>query len=428
MIFWLVVLLSLIVVIHEGGHYLAARAFGVRVLEFMVGLPGPSVGFKPKRSRTRFGVTAVPLGGYARIAGMDEWRDETNVARAAAFLYKIGSIDPDDIPRASEVLGFDLEENLLALAEWGTVIKKKVARNEYSFHAPEIDGFELGEPRTINNPVAFIDHERSQTYIALPWWKRMIILFAGPGANLLTAIVVVTLVLTCVGTVEITPTLSEVSEGGPAAAAGISAGDTIVAFDGQPVESWDEFRVAMGSVEPGETVEVTYTRDGETVTVPVTTEYSETLDGAVIGVTAGYQEKHWSVPEALGESFSYIGQVTVAIGKLLWPATTMETVSQSTSLVGIAVVAKQAAELGAANFFWLIAVLSISIGLMNLLPLMPLDGGRMVVETVQRLRRKVLSPAAVNGYTVAGICLVMLLFVVVTTQDIGNLATGNFPF
>ena len=143
---------------------------------------------------------------------------------------------------------------------------------------------------------------------------------------------------------------------------------------------------------------------------------------------AGYEERHWSVGEALGESFSYIGQVAVAIGKLIWPATTMETISQSTSLVGISVVAKQAAELGPVNFAWLAAVLSISIGLMNLLPLMPLDGGRMVVETIQRVRRKVFSPAAVNAYTMAGLFLVMALFIFVTGQDIGNIATGNFPF
>ena len=428
-IFWGIVLLGVIVVIHEGGHYLASRAFGVRVLEFMVGLPGPSVGFRPKKSRTRFGVTAVPFGGYARIAGMDEWQDESNFPRAAAFLYKYGALEPDDLEPSSKALGFDLEESLSALAEWGTVTKTKVSRGVYRYTAPEVDGFADGEPRTIANPEAFIAHERKQTYIALPWWKRMVILFAGPAANLLTAIIVVTLVLSCVGTMEASTTLGAVTEGGPAQAAGIQAGDTVVALNGVPVDDWMQFREAMGAVEPGAEVQITYTRGGgEPVTVAVTTEFSSAAGQAVIGVTAGTTQVTYGPLEALGESFSYIGQVTVAIAKLIWPATTMETISQSTSIVGISVVAKQAADLGAVNFIWLIAVLSISIGLMNLLPLLPLDGGKMVIETIQRIRRKVFSLAAINGYTMFGIALVMALFIFVTGQDVINIASGSFPF
>ncbi|MGI6216756.1 MAG: M50 family metallopeptidase [Coriobacteriales bacterium] len=425
-IFWGIVLLSIVVVIHEGGHYLSARAFKVRVTEFMVGLPGPSIGFRPKKSRTRFGVTAVPLGGYARIAGMDEWKDETNFPRAVEYIYRKGSITESEADEMSGELGFDLADNLDSLYEWGTVERKK-SNGEMVYYAPQVDDFELGEPRVISNSEAFIRHERSQTYISLPWWKRMIILFAGPGANLVTAIIVVTITLALLGTTMPTLTISDAPDGYPAAVAGMQAGDTITAINGQEVDSWTEFTQTMSELSPGDEVQITFTRDGEEQTVSI--EAATGSDGnAVIGVTAGSEHVSYSVLEALGESCVYIGQVTVAILELINPFTTMQIVSQSTSIVGISVIAKQAADLGWINFMWLAAVISISIGLMNLLPLMPLDGGRMVVETIQRIRHKVSSPAFINSYTTLGIVFVMFLFIVVTFQDVSNIATGRLPW
>ena len=430
-IFWGIVLLSLIVVIHEGGHYLAARAFKVRVLEFMVGLPGPSIGVKRKGGQTRFGLTAIPLGGYARIAGMDDYIDESNLPRAAAFLYKYGQIETSKLEKASEVLGFDLGEALDVLVEWGTVEKVKLKSygmgKHYRYCAPGNEEFEQGEPRTINNPEAFIAHERSETYLALPWWKRLVVCAAGPLANLLTAIIVVTLVLSIAGTYQATNTLAEVAPGGAAQAAGIEAGDTIVAVDGVAVETWTEFREAIAGVAVGSEVQVTFTRDGAEQTVTVVAQANDQGD-PVIGVTAGTERIVYPVPEAFRESLLYIGQVTMAVLSLFNPATAAQTISQSTSVVGISVVARQAAELGIVNFIWLVAILSISIGLMNLLPLMPLDGGRIVVETVQRFTRKVLSPATLNFYTIVGMVFMFGLFFIVTSQDIGNIISGGFPW
>ena len=425
-IFWGVLLLCLVVVIHEGGHFLAARAFGVRVLEFMIGLPGPRIGVRPKNSRTRFGVTAIPLGGYARIAGMDEYADQTHFAQVASVLYEMGSMTTDEAEQASEQVGFDIVETLDALCEWGTVESTKLKGGSKLYQAPAVNGYELGQPRKLENPQAFIAAERKETYIALPCWKRIVVLFAGPGANLLTAIIAVTLILSLIGTTTASTTLSEVSEQYPAYAAGLRAGDTITAVDGVATPTWSDFTTAMSGVNPGETVNITYERNGEQTTVAV-----QAIDNAgrtIVGVTAGTQRVTMSMGDAFKESIDYIGQVTVAILQLVNPATTMQTVSQSTSVVGISVVAKQAADLGVVNFIWLIALISISIGLMNLLPLLPLDGGRIVIELIQRVSRRVMSLRFMNGYSMLGMGLVLLLFMVVTTQDIGNIASGAFPW
>ncbi len=426
-VFWGVVLLSLLVVIHEGGHYFAARAFGVRVLEFMVGLPGPCVGFRPKKSRTRFGVTAIPLGGYARIAGMEENCDQSHLPEVVSMLYEMGSVNSDDLEEASEQVGFDIEESLEILCEWGTVTKRKISRTQYVYETPELDGYKQGEPRELpKNSKTFIEEERSQTYIALPWWKRLVILAAGPCANLLTAIIVVTLTLSLAGAYKATTTIAEVNEQLPAYAAGLQAGDTIVAVDGTSVSTWEDFTNSMNTKSVGDSAEITYIRDGQETTVNVPIVSYEETNRPVIGVTSSAELVKLPFIEALGQSFSYIGQVAVAIAGLVNPATTMQVINQSSSLIGISVVAKQAADLGFINFMWLAAVISISLGLMNLLPLMPLDGGHIVVQTIQRIFRRVLSPQAISAYSMVGLFFVMALFVMATGNDITNLMSGGF--
>ena len=90
-----VIVIGFLVFIHEGGHYLAARAFGVRVTEFMLGLPGPNIGFT--KGDTKFGVTAVPLGGYARVCGMEAGEMQPHLKEVLAALYRRGTAEMEDI-------------------------------------------------------------------------------------------------------------------------------------------------------------------------------------------------------------------------------------------------------------------------------------------------------------------------------------------
>ncbi len=426
-IFWGVVLLSIIVVIHEGGHFLAARMFKVRVLEFMLGLPGPSVGFRRKGGQTRVGVTAIPLGGYARIAGMDVWADESTFPRAAALVYRYGEIHSKDLEAASAALGFDVDESLAALVEWGTVERVKIDHDSFKYVTPQTAEFEAGTPRPLNDPAAFIASEKTHTYTSIGWFKRVVICAGGPIANLLTAIIVISLVLCLHGTNVASTTISAVAEDSPAQAAGMLAGDTIVSVDGLAVDSWEEFYAAMEDVQDGQTLTIGYVRDGVETEVQMQAQMSEETGRAIIGVTAGVENIKYSIEEALGISMSYIAQVAMAVVSLFNPATALDTVSQSSSIIGVSVVAREAAEVGFVSFAWLAGMLSVSIGLMNLLPLMPLDGGRIVVETIQKLRGKLLSQRAISVYSSLGMAAFLLLFVVVMGQDIINLAFGTFP-
>ena len=115
-----VITIGFLVFIHEGGHYLAARAFGVRVTEFMLGLPGPSVGFT--RGETRFGVTAVPLGGYAKVCGMEAGPLQPHLQEVLAALYRRGTANMEDVARDCGITDDEAYEALEELVEWGSVM------------------------------------------------------------------------------------------------------------------------------------------------------------------------------------------------------------------------------------------------------------------------------------------------------------------
>lgn len=129
MIIYATILLGFLVFIHEGGHYLAARAFGVRVTEFMLGLPGPSIGFT--RGGTRFGVTAVPLGGYAKVCGMEAGEMSPHLEAVLAALYRRGTANMEDIARDCGISDDEAYDALEELVEWGS-IKGPTKKDQYN--------------------------------------------------------------------------------------------------------------------------------------------------------------------------------------------------------------------------------------------------------------------------------------------------------
>jgi regulator of sigma E protease len=121
----------------------------------------------------------------------------------------------------------------------------------------------------------------------------------------------------------------------------------------------------------------------------------------------------------------FIGIVAEAITRLFNPATFNEVVSQSASVVGVSFMAKDAAEGGPLPFITMAAALSISIGLMNLLPFPPLDGGKIVVETIERVTRRSIPTRVINSISVTALVLLVMLFLYVTNQDIQNYIIGG---
>ena len=364
MIVCAVISIGFLVFIHEGGHYLAARAFGVRVTEFMLGLPGPSIGFT--KGETRYGVTAVPLGGYAKVCGMEAGPLQPHLQEVLASLYRRGTANMEDVARDCGISDDEAYNALEELAEWGSVIGPAKADQYNTYRAPRVAptkralkkaaaaglpapaSYELGQAREVADPHALYESEYRQQYRSLPFWKRSVILLAGIFMNLLFAMLVFIIVFSIIG------------------------------------------------------FQVQHPETGEITTI------------------------HASVLQALQAGFMYIGMVIQAVAGLFNPATAAQTVSDSTSIVGIAVMSKDYFQAGLVEALEFMAMISVSLGIMNLLPIPPLDGGRFVVEIFQKGIRKTVSQKAMNYMSLAGMALFLGFFVIMLNQDIQRFVFGNW--
>lgn len=345
MIIYATIILSILVFIHEGGHYLAARAFGVRVTEFMLGLPGPSIGFKWRG--TRFGVTAIPLGGYAKVCGMEGGDQSPHLENVLAFAYAKGTVLMEDVARELGISDDDAYGALDQLTEWGSLVGPGKKDEFNTYRAPEVKGvYELGQGRFVEDPHAFFESEYKQQYRSLPFWKRSVILLAGIAMNLLFAILLFIVIYSIIG------------------------------------------------------LDVQNTQTGEISHIRL------------------------AVWDAIAGGFSMIGVTLSAVAGLFNPETAATTVENSTSIVGIAVMSKQAVEGGLLNFLFFMSMISISLGIMNLLPFPPLDGGRFVVEVFQKISRKVVQPQVLNYLSLAGLLLIGIFFMFMVGQDIDRALSG----
>lgn len=357
MIVYATLVLGFLVFVHEGGHYLAARLFGVRVTEFMLGLPGPNIGFT--KGGTKFGVTPFLLGGYAKVCGMEPGEMSPHLEAALAALYRRGTANMEDIAVDCDITDDEAYAALEELTEWGSVIGPSKKDQYNTYRTPLLKpsakqaaagavAYELGEVRPVEDAHALFESEYRQQYRSLPFWKRSVILVAGVGVNLLTAIVLFIIAFSLLGIDMQNPDTGVVQH---------------------------VFLTPLQSVQFG---------------------------------------------------FSYIGMVAQAIAGLFNPATAAETVSNSSSIVGIAAMSKTYADMGIGYFLLFSAMISVSLGIMNLLPIPPLDGGRFVVELFQKVSRKVVSVRALNYLSAAGMLLFLGFFLIMVNQDIQRFVFGNW--
>jgi regulator of sigma E protease len=397
-VFWGVVTFSILVLLHEGGHFLTARAFGVHVHEFMIGLPGPAIRYHGKK--TAYGVTAIPLGGYVRISGMEPGPEDPLLGPALAFVTEQRSAS---LVSVAEHLDVDLaaaEAALVILVDWNAIEAAPDREDEYLATFPA----SLAE-----NPVALLDKARSTTYRGLSTPKRILVLSAGVVVNLLAAILVFVLVLTLYGVPKQTLTVEVTPSDGAAAAAGIKPGDTVKKLDETTLPDWQALLTALGKKRPGDVVVVTVDRDGTEITKTVTLGRNET-GGARIGIGVTQDRVRLSVGEALKDSFMWIGLVFKAIAGFFNPSTFQTSVSQSSSVVGISVEVSRAVKSGPIDYAFIVALLSLSLGVMNILPIPPLDGGKIAIELWEAIIGRPLSRKFAIGLSATG-TLLLLTFI-----------------
>ncbi|MDO4798223.1 MAG: M50 family metallopeptidase [Coriobacteriales bacterium] len=447
-VFWGVVLLSILVFVHEGGHFLAARAFGVRVTEFYLGLPCRFKLFvKSKKRGTEFGVTPFLLGGYNRICGMEGVEDEL-LAPAFAIVQREGRVEAERVAQELDVDVSRAYDMLVVLTDWAAI--RPYYNPELGEHPHQRDypaafetlrrdanmlteydagndfaqegSTEAGAPRALEAPREQLAQERSRTYLGCSFPKRIAILVAGPLVNLLLAFV---LAVGAYMSVEYQMPVNEskvgsVAEDSIAQQTGLQAGDEIEAVGDTKTTTWEELHAALAAAcKAGEDFSLTVRRDGASTQLTVDLPEGEEVEA--IGITCQTTPYHLTLPEAMRAAISYAGMVGRVSARLIMPQHTMEVLDQSSSIVGISVMASEAVSKGLLDVLTLVAAISMSLGFMNLLPIPPLDGGKILIEVIELCIRRPLSQRARLIASYVGLAFFAFVFVVVLRNDFARI-------
>lgn len=354
--------LTIVVFFHELGHFWVARRCGVKVVAFSIGF-GPEIAGFNDRHGTRWRLAAIPLGGYVKFLG-DEGAAST----------------PD---------------------------RERIGRMNAE--------------------------ERSTSFFHKPVGARAAIVAAGPIANFILAIVIFAGLFMSVGRQVADARIESVQENSAAARAGLQAGDLVIAIDGTPIDSFGSMQRIVSSAG-GQTLAVTVQRGDRELTVDATPEVKEVTDAfgnvhrlGLLGISRsgaeGVRTERLGPVEAVGaatqevwfvvdRTFSYLGGVI----------TGRESADQLGGPIRIAQVSGQVATFGVAALLQLAAVLSVSIGLLNLFPVPLLDGGHLLFYAVEAVRGRPLSERAQElGFRI-GLALVLALMLFATWNDILNIS------
>jgi regulator of sigma E protease len=399
--------LALLVLIHELGHFAVARVVGMRPRKFYVFFPPALV--KTVRGGIEYGIGTIPLGGYVKIPGMH---------RPAA-----GDVDPQ--------LGRALDESPW-LARHTADVKDALAREDHEAArgaltelTAAVERADLTEQarRSAEKGLTELDDALSKdAYWRAPAWKRIAVIFAGPFANLVFAVAMLALVFSLGVAGDPTRTVEEVTPDSPAAAAGLQEGDVILAVAGQPTTEFEQISNRIRASE-GRPITVTVERGGDTVELgPL---QARLIEGRYrIGFVPEPVLVKYGPGAAIVKAFDETGDVTVAIGKSLGGIVTGSTRDDVSSAVGIVEQSSQVVEAGLRYYLGVLALISLSLALLNLLPLLPLDGGHIAFSIAEKIRGRAIPRVAYERASVLGIALVMVLFFIGLQNDIDRLRGG----
>ena len=400
-IFIAIVGLGLLVLVHESGHFFASLAVGLRPRRFYVGFP-PAIA-KVKRNGIEYGIGAIPLGGFVTIPGMHrpiphdaERRFSRAVSEAPALAGPY-----DRLQRA--LTDEDTAGALAAVDELDEGLRARTLSAEAATSA----GRGLTELRDALGPDA---------YWKAATWRRLVAILAGPFANILLAIVLLT-VLFMTGAVKPSRVVASVESGSPAQAAGIQSGDRVVAINGKPVTAENLPDAILGS--QGRPVTVTVARSGRRITLqPV--RPMKTPEGYRIGIV----RKGVGVGpgDAFVRSVKWTGIITREIGVSLGHLAQAQGRKDVSSPIGIVQGSADAVKQGTSSYLWVLSLVSLSLALLNLLPLLPLDGGHVLFALIEGARGRLVRREVYERVSVVGLALVLLLFFLGLSNDISSLS------
>ena len=294
--------------------------------------------------------------------------------------------------------------NRFALGMGPALFKRKRGETEYSLRAFPIGGFcemegedeESGDERAFNNKKA---------------WQKALILVAGPFMNVLLALLLMIVVLAVVG--QPTTTIESTVKGSPAQAIGLTQGDVLLQVDGKEIVQWTDVSKAVEEAQ-GPTMEVVIQRDGEELILTCGTMEQE--GRCILGVTPAravdFKAALVAAPKA---TWDLTKQMYIMLKQLVTGQASMK---EMTGPVGIVYMVNETAKTGAINLLYFMALISLNLGVINLLPFPALDGGRLLFVLIRKLTGKVITDEIEAKINFAGILLLFALMIYVTWQDI----------
>ncbi|MEP7223882.1 MAG: M50 family metallopeptidase [Actinomycetota bacterium] len=399
--------LAFLILVHEAGHFFASLAVGLRPRKFYVGFPPPLV--RTTRRGIEYGVGMIPLGGFVSIPGMHRpipHDAERRFSRAVAEVPSLAG-PVDRVKRSLEVDGFP--DAHVTLDELDQALKAQ-SLSPVAHSAAEKGLTELR------------DALGSDAYWKAPTWRRLVAIAAGPAANIALTIVVFTfLFMTVAGNATSTvATIAPELEAGvesPAQAIGLQPGDRVLSINGERVTA-DEIADTIASSN-GRKLLLLVLRDGQELELgPVTPQLVDEryrLGFGLEGEGLGF------VPSVL-RAFEVTGIVSKEIVKSLGRLVTGDGRDQVSSPIGITQASSDAVQQGASNYLWVLGLISLSLALLNLLPLLPLDGGHILFALVEGARGRFVRREIYERVSVIGLAVVLLLFFVGLSNDIGKLS------
>lgn len=325
-ILYAILMFSVLIFVHEFGHFISAKAFGIKVNKFALGM-GPVL-LKKQKGETEYSLRLFPIGGFCAMEGEDEESDDE---------------------------------------------------------------------RAFNNKKA---------------WQKIIVVCAGSVMNLVLAIILMIIVMFYIGSA--TTTLDEIVADSPAMTAGLQSGDEIIALDGNPVKNWQDVTEFLSSSKE-KTVTLTVKRDGQEIRL--TSAFTESTDGRQ---TIGIIPKLVRNPAtAVGEGFT----ATYNMGKMMLNVirqlfTGDVSIKELSGPVGIVYMTGMTVKAGLVNFVYFMALLSLNLAIINMLPLPALDGGRLLFIVARKITGKAITDDMEGKIHFIGIMLLFGLMIYITWNDI----------
>ncbi|WP_125681093.1 RIP metalloprotease RseP [Levilactobacillus yonginensis] len=411
-----IIVFGILVIVHEFGHFYFAKRGGILVREFSIGM-GPKLVYHRGKDGTTYTLRLLPVGGYVRMAGAED--DEEELKPGTPVSLYVG--DDEKVQRINtskkstlfngiplEVTGTDLE-NELWIEGYENGDESEVKRYPVAHDATiiESDGTELQiAPKDVQFQSASLG-------------RRLMTNFAGPMNNIFLAIVAYMLMAFVqggvpMGTNQVTVASSPVSV---AQKAGIKTNDKIMAVDGKRTSSWTDLSTA---IQPRANKKTTLTiKRGSATKQIVLKPAGQKSNGKTVGMIGITQAQNKHVGAILASGFTQTWTMTKTLLGALWSMVSGHfSLNDLGGPVAIFATTSQATKFGMVGVLNFLAFLSINLAIVNLIPIPALDGGKILLNIIEAIRRKPLSENVEAGITLVGVGFLVLLMLLVTWNDI----------